>query len=90
MMSWVIEKSQKDHYNGPLYCAMSEFKGGGEYWSTDPYRAVRFARKQDAEDVMRGFNLELSFAVEYDFDDRMVRSNIYTSNRKPLDFEVES
>lgn len=70
MFAWLIEKSHKDHYNGPMYYAMSEFPGEGEYWTTDPYKAVRFARQQDAQDVMRGFNISLATAVEHGFDER--------------------
>jgi hypothetical protein len=68
--AWVIEKSQKDHYSGPLYYAMSVELGDEEYWTTDPYKAVRFARQQDAQDVMRGFNISLAAAVEREFDER--------------------
>ena len=68
--AWLIEKSGEVHYSGPMYYAMSEFSGEEEYWTTDPYRAVRFARQQDADDMIRGFKIANASAVEHGWDTR--------------------
>lgn len=68
--AWLIEKGEKEHYSGPLYYAMSEFAGEEEYWTTDPYKAVRFSRQQDAEDMIRGFKIANATAIEHGWDAR--------------------
>lgn len=66
--AWLIEKGSED--GRPVYRAMSEMPGAEGYWTSDPYKALRFARKKDAEDVIRAYKVTGASAVEHGWDTR--------------------
>lgn len=66
--AWLIEKASADGH--PTYRAMSEMRGAEGYWTTDAYKALRFARQKDAEDVIRAYHVIGAVAVEHGWDNR--------------------
>lgn len=56
---WVVE-------HGPIFApAYLRFAPSGPCWTLDPYKAVRFARRDDAEAAVAAFEPERGRATEH-------------------------